>query len=99
MKAWMTAGDGIDRLRTVEVPRPSPGRGEVSVEMRAWSLNYRDLLVIRGESTWRPAVPITPISDGVGVVVGTGDGVGRVAQGDRVSAMFLPHWRKGPLTE
>src|SRR5215471_3228461 len=99
MKAWITAGDGIDGLRAVELPRPSPGRGEVAVEMRAWSLNYRDLLVIRGESTWRPAAPITPISDGAGVVVETGDGVARVTPGDRVSAMFLPHWRKGPLTE
>lgn len=98
MRIWTTAGDGIDRLRVDRAPRVSPDPGEVLVEMRAWSLNYRDLLVIRGESTWRPAAPITPISDGVGHVIEVGDGVTRIAPGDRVSAMFLPHWKSGPLT-
>jgi NADPH:quinone reductase-like Zn-dependent oxidoreductase len=98
MKIWMTSGDGIDALRVDEVPAPRPSDGEVLLEMRAWSANYRDLLVIGGDSSWRPDRPITPISDGVGVITAVGEGVTRIRPGDRVSAMFLPHWRSGPLT-
>jgi NADPH:quinone reductase-like Zn-dependent oxidoreductase len=99
MRLWTTSGDGIDSLAVAQVQRPDPGPGQVLVQLRAWSLNYRDLLVIRGESTWRPAAPVTPISDGAGTVSEVGAGVTRVIPGDRVSAMFLPFWRSGPLTE
>lgn len=99
MKAWTTAGDGVEALRVAEVPEPRPGEGQVLVGMRAWSVNYRDLLVIGGESAWRPERPLTPLSDGVGIVTEVGEGVTRVAPGDRVSPMFLPYWRSGPLTQ
>ena len=39
---------GIENLALENVPEPKPGPGEVLVKMRAWSLNYRDLLVVRG---------------------------------------------------
>jgi len=39
---------GIENLALEDVPEPKPGPGEVLVKMRAWSLNYRDLLVVRG---------------------------------------------------
>lgn len=87
---------GLDALRRVELPVPRPGAGEVLVRMRAVSLNYRDLLVIDG--TWRPNGPRIPASDGVGEVVAVGDGVTRVAVGDRVAGIFLPGWIDGDLS-
>lgn len=97
MKAYIVQEPfGLDALTRVERPVPQPGHGQVLVRMRAVSLNYRDLLVIRG--VWRPKGPRIPLSDGVGEVVAAGDGVTRVKTGDRVAGTFLPGWIDGELT-
>lgn len=62
----------LDALMLIERPVPQPGTGQVLVRMRAVSLNYRDLLVIKG--VWRPASARIPASDGVGEVVAVGEG-------------------------
>lgn len=95
---WTTAGDGIDRLEAHVVDTPSPGPGQVLVRVEAVSLNYRDLLVIRGEHGWRPSRPVTPVSDAAGTIEAAGPGVSRFTVGQRVSPMFLPHWRTGALS-
>lgn len=87
---------GIDVLKLAERPDPRPGPGQVLVRMRAVSLNYRDLLVVRG--VWRPTSPRIPLSDGVGEVVALGEGVTRFKTGDRVAGIFLPGWIDGELT-
>jgi len=97
-RRWLTAGDGIDGLRMSHLPPPRPAARQVLVRIEALSLNYRDLLVIEGKSTWRPQQPVTPISDGAGTIVELGADVTRFQPGDRVSAMFLPRWGSGPLT-
>ena len=38
----------IDGLQLEELPDPQPGPGQVRVRVRAASLNYRDLLVVKG---------------------------------------------------
>jgi NADPH:quinone reductase-like Zn-dependent oxidoreductase len=98
MTAWTTAGDGIDQLEATPCPVPVPGPTEILVQVTAWSLNYRDLLVINGVEGWRPPRPVVPVSDAVGTVVARGERVSRYQVGDRVSAAFLPRWRSGPLT-
>src|SRR5262245_18737126 len=98
MKAFVTLGDGIDALKLEDRPVPAPGPGEVLVKMTAAALNYRDLLVVNGTASWKPHSPRVPVSDGVGVVVGVGDGVSRVRVGDRVAGIFLPRWLDGELT-
>lgn len=97
--SWLTAGDGIDRLEAREVETPRLGPSQVLIRVEAVSLNYRDLLVIRGEPGWRPPRPVTPISDAAGTIEAIGSEVTRFAVGARVSPMFLPHWRSGGLTE
>jgi NADPH:quinone reductase-like Zn-dependent oxidoreductase len=97
MKAYVVQEPfGIEALTLVERPEPQPGPGQVLVRMRAVSLNYRDLLVIRG--VWRPVAPRIPASDGVGEVVGLGAGVRSVRIGDRVAGIFLPGWIDGEVT-
>jgi NADPH:quinone reductase-like Zn-dependent oxidoreductase len=97
MKAYVIQEPfGIDALTAIDRPDPQPGPGQVLVRMRAASLNYRDLLVVRG--VWRPASPRIPLSDGVGEVVATGEGVQRFKTGDRVAGTFLPGWIDGELT-
>ena len=90
---------GIDALEVVEAPDPVPGPGEVLVRMRAVSLNYRDLLMVGGMySMAAGAGPITPFSDGCGVVEAVGEGVTRVQRGDRVATLFFQRWISGPPT-
>src|SRR5262245_19822590 len=48
MKAFeIKGGFGLDALTLVERPDPRPGPGQVLLKMRAWSLNYRDLLIVK----------------------------------------------------
>lgn len=87
---------GLAHLRRTPFDPPAPGPGEVQLTMRAWSLNYRDWLLLNGQYDPRLALPYVPLSDGVGVVAAVGPGVTRVAVGDRVCPTFSPTWVSGP---
>ena len=75
MRAWQFSSFGLDSLEFVEKPTPDPGPGEVLVRVCAVSLNYRDLLVIKGKYNPRMKLPRIPCSDGAGEVVSVGEGV------------------------
>ncbi|PHJ61543.1 NADPH:quinone oxidoreductase [Nostoc linckia z18] len=89
---------GIDALALVDRPEPKPAAGEVLVQVKATSLNYRDLLVIEGAYGAGQKYPLIPMSDGAGEVVAVGKGVTRVKIGDRVAATFFQDWIYGSLT-
>lgn len=91
---------GLDQIKVVELPDPKPGPGEVLVRMRAVSLNYRDLMMVQGMYGRGPGAggPIVPFSDGCGIVEAVGEGVSRLAVGDRVATMFFQGWISGPPT-
>jgi NADPH:quinone reductase-like Zn-dependent oxidoreductase len=89
-------GDGIDGLQCVDLPARELGNGEVRIRVHAVSLNYRDLMVAKGEYLVTVDDPIVPCSDGAGEVLETGPGVTCVQVGDRVAASFFPHWHDGP---
>lgn len=86
-------------LRLTERPTPTPGPGEVLLKLKAMSLNYRDLLVIKGAYNPKMPLPRVPVSDGVGEVAATGAGVTRVKAGQRVAGLFMPGWIEGELTD
>src|SRR5262245_38702402 len=89
MRAYRLSAWGLENLRlTEESEPPAPGPGQALVEVRAVSLNYRDLLVIRGLYNTRFPLPATPISDGAGVVKAVGPGVNNVKVGESVVAQF-----------
>ncbi len=92
---------GLDALALTERPDPTPSPGQVLLQMRAASLNYRDLLVVKGSYSGsnQPAAPIVPLSDGAGEVVALGAGVSRVQIGDRVAGAFMPGWIAGEFTQ
>ncbi len=97
MKVWQVGTRfGIEQLAMVERDVPEPGPRQVRVRVRACSLNYRDFLVITGAYNPRQPLPLVPLSDGVGVVEAVGEGVTRVAVGDRVAAAFAQRWIAGP---
>ncbi len=76
---------------------PQPGTREILVRMRATSLNYRDLMVLKGGGRGPAKLGVVPLSDGAGEVAAVGDGVSRFAVGDRVIGCFHPRWFGGPI--
>ncbi len=97
MKAYEFNGPprGLAALGLVERPEPVPGPGQALVRMRAASLNYRDIQILRGSYGVRPEVPL---SDGAGEVVSVAPGVTRVRVGDRVAGAFRQAHISGDLT-
>jgi NADPH:quinone reductase-like Zn-dependent oxidoreductase len=89
---------GLENLRSVELPDPSPGHHQVQLKMRAVSLNYRDILTVDGKYNPKQPLPLVPCSDGVGEVVAIGDGVTRCEVGDRVATLFSQGWMAGEPT-
>jgi NADPH:quinone reductase-like Zn-dependent oxidoreductase len=67
--------------------------------MKAWSLNYRDLMLVKGLYNPKLKLPFVPLSDGVGEVIGVGDGVTRLKVGDRVAGCFMQKWINGELND
>lgn len=97
MKAYQIQQMGdLSGLQQVELPKPEVGPGEVLVNIKACSLNFRDHLVLRGLYNPKMPVPRIPLSDCCGEVVETGDGVDQFQVGDRVSGLILAGWQAGP---
>jgi len=97
MKAY-TVGSyaGVDGLVLSEIADPPAlAPGQVRVKMHAASINFRDLLMLKGAySHWaKPGFSLT--SDGAGEVVAVGEGVWRVKPGDRVALTFHRDWIGG----
>ncbi|MEC9342171.1 MAG: NAD(P)-dependent alcohol dehydrogenase [Pseudomonadota bacterium] len=88
-------GFGIENLKLAQRPAPQPGPGEVLVEVRANSLNFRDLMTVLGRYNPNQRLPLIPLSDGAGEVRAVGDGVTRVKPGDRVAGIFAQQWLGG----
>jgi NADPH:quinone reductase-like Zn-dependent oxidoreductase len=100
LKAWrFTDGFGAEHLKIVELPDPVAGAGEVVVRMRACSLNFRDLAVMRGAYGGNVKAPLIPLSDGAGEVLEVGPGVTRVKPGDKVAPIFMQEWLEGPADD
>ncbi len=79
-------GAGIEGIVLRTHDRPVPGPHQILVQVRAASLNYRELSILRG---YYP-LPIKPdvilASDGAGEVVAVGENVTRAKVGDRIAA-------------
>ena len=95
MKAYELETFGIENLQVVESAMPEPGGDEVLVQMCAASLNYRDLMVVRGEYNPRMRLPAVPLSDGAGEIVAVGDNVTSWKVGDRVMPSVAQKWLDG----
>lgn len=88
-------GFGLDNVKLVDRPDPVAGPGQVVVAMKAASLNYRDLLVARGQYNPRMPLPRVLGSDGAGVVEAVGAGVTTLKVGDRVASCYYQGWVEG----
>jgi NADPH:quinone reductase-like Zn-dependent oxidoreductase len=85
---------GLDRLELVDQEEPrAPGPGEITVRLRASSINYHDYLVVKGAAP--AAEGLVPLTDGAGEVVAVGPGTSAFAHGDSVISLFFPNWVDG----
>ena len=98
MKQWQISSFGIDSLELVEKDSVTPGHGQVLVRVHAASLNYRDLMMVKGFYNPKLKMPRVPCSDGAGEVLAIGEGVTRWKVGDRVCGAFFQSWLDGPPT-
>src|SRR3954451_22821731 len=88
---------GVDGIVLASRDDPQPGTREILVRVRATSLNYRDLMVLKGGGRGPTRLGVVPLSDGAGEIVGLGAGASRFAIGDRVIPCFHPRWFGGPI--
>lgn len=79
-----------------EIEAPVPDSNSVLVAVKAVSLNFHDLAVIRGHLPASDGRIL--MSDGAGEVVEVGANVQRFKRGDRIISRFFPHWRDGDAT-
>ncbi len=76
---------------------PSLGDKQVLLQMRAGSINYRELLVVTGRYLGDTPANLVPLSDGSGEVVAVGGNVSRFKVGDRVCPTFFKTWISGEM--
>lgn len=98
MKTFEVQQFGIENLALVERDEPQPGFGQVVVKMHAASLNFRDLMVIKGAYNPKMKLPRVPLSDGAGEVAAVGEGVTKWKTGDRVTPAFMQGWTEGEFS-
>jgi NADPH:quinone reductase-like Zn-dependent oxidoreductase len=75
MKAYrINRFGGVDGIAQRSSDDPRPGLREILMRVRASSLNYRDLMVLKGGGRG-PTKGVIPLSDGAGEVTAIGEGV------------------------
>ena len=88
MKALLCTELGaFDALAVQDVPSPTPGAGQVLVDVKASSVNFPDALMVKGLYQVKPPLPFSPGAEIAGVVARTGDGVANFEPGDRVAGL------------
>lgn len=95
MKAFEIQEFGIENLALVERETPQPKESKVLVKFHAASLNYRDLMMVKGWYNPKLKTPLVPFSDGAGEVVEVGADVTKWKVGDRVTPIFMQGWIDG----
>lgn len=90
---YVQPGGGYDKVIIGSCAAAAPAAGEITVRLRASSLNYHDFAVVSG--MWGPSEPRIPMADGAGEVIAVGAGVTEFAVGDHVVSTFFPDWLDG----
>ncbi|TGE15159.1 zinc-binding dehydrogenase [Hymenobacter elongatus] len=88
--------DGINEpLRLQDVPTPTPGPGEVLVQLHAAALNHRDVWIQKGQYAGL-RFPCILGSDGAGVVTALGEGADEALRGQAVVINPGHSWGDNP---
>ncbi|MAJ86776.1 MAG: NAD(P)-dependent alcohol dehydrogenase [Cellvibrionales bacterium TMED148] len=95
MTAWQLNSFGLENLKPAQITQAEHKSDEVLIKFEAASVNPRDYQIIEGLFTQNVNFPLTPLSDGAGVVVAAGDDVTGLEIGDTVTPLFFPNWKSG----
>jgi NADPH:quinone reductase-like Zn-dependent oxidoreductase len=93
------APDPLASLRIEEAPAPGAlGPGQIRIDMRAATLNYRDLLMLSAQFGVPGPEGMIPVCDGAGEVVEVAPDVRRFKPGDRIALTYdAGQWIGGPF--
>ncbi len=99
MQCYLADGQGIDSISLSHRAAPAIlNDRDVLVEVKACSLNYRDLMIAKGTySAHDSSAPFIPLSDMAGEVKAVGSKVSALKPGDRVLNHPFRHWPAGTL--
>lgn len=84
MRAYHLPAKGAEPILT-DLPRPTPGQGEISLRIAACGLNFADLLMIKGAYQDTPEAPFTLGMEVAGTVEALGPDTDGPAPGTRVA--------------
>jgi NADPH2:quinone reductase len=88
VKAVVCKAFGLpDMLVIGELPEPTPGEGQVQIQVKAAGVNFADTLMIAGKYQVKPPFPFAPGLECAGLVSAVGPKVQRLMVGDRVMAI------------
>ena len=88
MHAWLCENPtGVDALTWKELPTPTPGPGQVLIQIEAASLNFPDLLIVQNKYQMKPELPFVPGSEYAGKVQAVGQGVTHLKVGQSVACL------------
>lgn len=83
----LTGFGGYDKLQVQDMPRKSPGPGEVEVEIQASGINFAEMMCRQGLYDNVPKLPAVLGLEGAGVVCRVGSDVKDLKEGDRVMCL------------
>lgn len=90
MKAWQIINNfGLENLHLVDLAATDLKPDEIRVNIKACSLNFRDLMVINGAYNPSQKLPLIPLSDASGIVTEVGAEVKNFKVSDRVASCFF----------
>jgi len=96
MKALLSKAPGPARTLVLEeIPDPTPGPGQVVIDVKACGVNFPDVLMIEDRYQVKPPRPFAPGIEVAGVVIALGPGTTGFALGQRVVA----NTRSGGMAE
>jgi NADPH2:quinone reductase len=78
----------VDDLTLEDVAPPTPGPGQLLIDVKATGVNYADSIMVAGRYQTQPPFPFSPGLETAGVVARCGEGVTRYTPGDRVMAIL-----------
>src|SRR5439155_26238838 len=89
MKAMIATQWGEpSEMQYAEVADPTPGHGQVLIDVKAVGCNFPDILIVQGKYQTKPPLPFSPGHEVAGVVRAVGPGVSELAVGQRVFALL-----------
>ncbi len=89
MRALAFEGPAADtsRTRVLKLPVPDPAEGQVLIEVAYSGVNFKDVMVRRGDPGYAPSWPVVPGLEVAGTVRAVGHGVSGFSVGDVVAAL------------